>query len=1611
MFLSHAADVDLENQDSKTNSENVQFSVYLDENDRSKNQTSKSIVAEDLKLFVAINVQGGGKLENTKIEFSNSNFELKDNSNTFEKNIGTISSENGISFGLPIVARKNSKYNLSLLNMVSTIKLTGEYIDKNGNVTKIDTTKNVKVEWTADEITQEEVELSQEVITNRLYNIEGTNKRIVQVLVKSNIVENKAPVKSTRIEIQEPEIGVKPEQVKVAAKNTLATNGKTNVEFGNLVDSKYEYKQEEGKTYIEILNKVDEENNISWQKNVSDEIIVTYIYNEETEINPFTSKVKSTIELYGRNEAIEKENELALENIETVGDINTLESTVTNNIYKGNMYIGEETSYETAWSVFVSYSKLTNKIMLQDISAEGTEQLSTYYKTTKINKAKAIDLLGEEGIIKVYNAEDLSTPIAEKKLSEETEEYITINYETNVKQIVIETTNAVKEGKLEILNEKSIKVLKAEGIEGISTLTTEVKLAILDETEKAVTTITKSAIANLVEPETTIELNLDKNEISNQTENAVRLTAVLKSVDNSNKLFKNPTINIEFPKEITEVTLENKSLLYDEELKIKTTEITTNESGNKLLKIELEGEQTKYNTSIAQGGANIVLDLKLKANNFMANKNVEIKTTCINGAENVTKTNNVDIVSKKGILNKSIIKNGDSIVEEVNKNEININLEENKEIEVSTMLINNYSNDLLEVAILGNIPNSAKFKSVISTDLNGSTVYYSEEENATINSQNWKTEIENLDSIKSFKIVSAEMKQGEKITVNYKYELAQAETEKNIITVSGMINNELKEEKITYVTEEIQNYNFKLQRVAGVVTDSEKLSVEVISTIGGQDASSITEINNGQVIRYKVKVTNKSSEDIKNINIKSTIENAVYYELAEDGGTFFDEETEEMVKSHRYKEIAGISTKEFDESVLKPNETKEVEYQVVAYIGNGENANKFKNSILITAENMSDLAIENNKTIIEAEIALKLHYSGNEEPELYSNGDLKIFEIELTNLTKNNLKNVPINIELNDKFSCNTENQMYFDTTQASINVENNKLNINVYELQPNETKKIYFQLETESIPLNQLNIEIMLIASAMYNGKTYLSNEYRRNMYQTETSLNLEFTSDKIGEILYLESEDTITYTLTITNTGILETGNLYIFDEVPYELNIINIIAQENNGNSKEYSTNEEGNICIDDLSLDSGEQLKVIITAKLETIIEENSEIINKILIRSSNVKEIVRELINIYKIELDIPEDSGEPEEPGDPIDPSEPSGTEEPSDPTDSENPEDLTEMYSISGMAWLDKNKNGIKDNNEEVMEGIEVILLGKDGNPVKNEQENVISTTTEVTGTYKFNNVPEGEYIVAFIYDSNKYTVTKYQVENAQEDENSDAISKQITIDNETILIGATDTIKVENEDLKNIDIGLIENAKFDLSLEKYVSKVVVTNSAESVNYNFGEETLAKVEIAAKRLAGSTVLLQYEIKVSNEGDIQGYVSDVIDYMPKELEFNSEMNPDWYLDTNGILHNKTLEKTAIEPGKTQTVSLVLTKTLNSNSTGIIENIAEIGTATNLEQIKDADSTPGNKVSGEDDIATASLIISIKTGSPAMYIGIVLASLTVIGLGIYIINKKILRNIG
>ena len=169
----------------------------------------------------------------------------------------------------------------------------------------------------------------------------------------------------------------------------------------------------------------------------------------------------------------------------------------------------------------------------------------------------------------------------------------------------------------------------------------------------------------------------------------------------------------------------------------------------------------------------------------------------------------------------------------------------------------------------------------------------------------------------------------------------------------------------------------------------------------------------------------------------------------------------------------------------------------------------------------------------------------------------------------------------------------------------------------------------------------------------------------------------------------------------------------------------------------------------------------------------------------------------------------------------------------------------------------------------------------------------------------------------------------------------------------------------------------------------------------------MAKTEIASKNLRGSVVYVEYEIKVSNVGDISGYAKKIVDYIPAGMKFNSslEANADWYTGTDGNLYSTKFENTELSKGESRTLKLVLTKEMTEENTGINNNQVEIYEDYNIYGVTDKNSTPGNKVQNENDLSYADAVILIKTGETFIYISVFISSLLIgIVLGFIIYNK-------
>ena len=220
------------------------------------------------------------------------------------------------------------------------------------------------------------------------------------------------------------------------------------------------------------------------------------------------------------------------------------------------------------------------------------------------------------------------------------------------------------------------------------------------------------------------------------------------------------------------------------------------------------------------------------------------------------------------------------------------------------------------------------------------------------------------------------------------------------------------------------------------------------------------------------------------------------------------------------------------------------------------------------------------------------------------------------------------------------------------------------------------------------------------------------------------------------------------------------------------------------------------------------------------------------------------------------------------------------------------------------------------------------------------------------------------------------------------------------------------------DLDKEFVKVKYFDLSLKKWVSKAIITNEDGSVTVqetgHTGDENPeppAKVDLGRQDINKVTVKFEFQIKVTNEGEIAGYAKEVTDYIPEGLRFIQEDNPEWYprdsLNGQERVGTRQLENTLLQPGESATVSIILTWINGQDNMGLKTNVAEISEDYNDSHTPDIDSTPDNDVPGEDDIDDAPVMLTIRLGETVMYIGLGFLIVAMLTSGVWAIKRFVL----
>lgn len=462
---------------------------------------------------------------------------------------------------------------------------------------------------------------------------------------------------------------------------------------------------------------------------------------------------------------------------------------------------------------------------------------------------------------------------------------------------------------------------------------------------------------------------------------------------------------------------------------------------------------------------------------------------------------------------------------------------------------------------------------------------------------------------------------------------------------------------------------------------------------------------------------------------------------------------------------------------------------------------------------------------------------------------------------------------------------------------------------------------------------------------------------------------------------------------------------------------------------------------------------------------------------------------------------------------------------------EVADAREIAGKVFLDSTSgklltgqirqgSGQYEEGETGIPGVEVKLTENTGTGL------VYTATTDDNGDFYISDFIPGDYTIIYTWGDETYTVQNYKgtvYDKARYDANmankewyksdvetrwTDAVDDydtRLAIDAELTEITNATEITIHKMDsttptlgigveydttytasygdryvyrIENVDFGIVERARQDISLNKRVStmKLTLANGQPLVDLQITEDGklegqtgnvtylppsagsipangMVRLELDSEIIQGSRLQIGYEIKATNNSEIE-YLSEnyykygiiegdvvtitpsaIIDYLDSDWDFDAASNPDWEAiqkddsrialaeevigslstDNVKILYTEALAKELLQPTKSATVMLNVSKLLTSS-----EDI-ELGNETEIVKVEktggpNITSTPGNYVPGTgpsvepDDSMAEVVIITPNTGEDLNYIipiTIIGIAFVILSVGIIFIKKKVL----
>ena len=1567
-----------------------------------------------------------------------------------------------------IALDKKDEISEDMFDRDNTIKFTGTYVNAKGEEVAVKKDIVVHTSWTA---STAKAKLDYEITKYIPYSANNVSKLITQGKITSYVENSVLPIKNTNIEVNAPKINNKyPETVTVVANSTNATNGDANGD--NFSKNNWSYDSTTGKITITVNNnavngKIQWAKNTADEFIVT-YIYSSDVYEAvKDSVTRVTYDASSSMNLYVKSgvNKVSAHVDGYEDQTKKIGDIVEFTSNATQSISKGYIYNNKnaadenkkETEYVAQYTAHVSYADVIDAIVLKQdvdkfVTTNGSEQSTTvggvnyaYNKTLAISKQEFNKVFGENGEITILN--EAGTTLATiNKDTEVKDNKIVVNLVPfNTNSITIKTSKPQAEGNVifEITKAlaKNIEYSTSQ-LKSFTQIKTQVTGTAKNSDIDIVSTESTKNV-DLTEPTQKASITTSNNRLSTIVKNEnVEIKVTLENDSADDTMYTNPKIKITFPENIETINVKDCKVYFDDELEIDEDSIMFYENGDgtKTLELKLKGTQTKYN-NVAAKGATVVLTTDITLNTLTPTTNTQITAEITNGDSTVTNVaTDVKYIAPSGVVTTNSMTgyNGDEKIEVINgesQKALIPTKAEQKEVTYTMNVINNYENTLDHVVVLGRTPFKdnkdvstslslgsnitmplASGITVTGVDASKVTIYYSENGEATTdlsNSQNgWTTSVTDYTKIKSYMIVLNEdyaMNGGDTFTFTYKATLPA---------------------NLDYDQEVYENYGvfFNNNKTSGTITDKAiatkigfttgsiaKLDAKLISTIG-EGAS----VKSGEILEYELTINNTGVVDAENTTVEIKLPPELSF-IPQDGDdyTYKVPEDEEYDES-RYEELLNLPENEVIDltkyenliSELQQYEDNDVDSEVLKInLGKITANSTLKKTLKFRAQSdetkkvelkatvgYSDMiSVETNtvsniieKVYFDTQIGSK--YKSLKEGETYSfqialRSSQYNYEFENESVD-NSRKNTVVTITLPDELEYDSIKLTRFNedtfeeddiTSTANVKVSGRKVTVKVGDVDGERGKTLI------------INTKVGKLANEVYKKEVTITSNIKADNTETENIDDISVTINKPGinvtqasnipEGTTISAGEDFVYTFTIQNLSDIYLNDVEFTDALPTEVTFKYLeIVYEDGTIDSSFDINSDGSINTK-FYLSAGQKVTINVHVVANSI-ENDTEISNKAKFTHEDIGEVETNSVShtvkhFEKTDVNV--------------------------DPDDNHK-----ETRKVIGTVWVDANKDGVKDANEQRVSGVKVLLLNNNTSNIAMDSNNEqCITTTGTDGSYMFNNVPQGKYSVIFFYDSANYSPTTYKKSGVSDEQNSDAIDKTVNYEGKDQIAAVTEEIVLADTNQFNIDLGIVEDAKFDLKLDKVVQAITVNNGKNTKEHVYNSK-LAKLDFESKYANTSSMVVEYKFTITNEGGIAGYVKKLADYLPEELKFNSELNKDWYEGKDGVIYNASLANTIINPGESKEVTLILTKNMNGDDDfGLINNSAEIYETSNDYGALDIDSTPGNKATNEDDYSTANVLTSVKTGDVVIYTTLIITIITIVGVGIYMIKKKVL----